>query len=647
MRTCKLVCFLALVACGGGSDTKHDAGVDAPSADAPGILPMLTSFTATPASVTPGVPTMVTWNWTYASEPTFPDPACSIDNGVGAVTRGQATAVTLTAVTTFRLTCTNFVGSAEKIVVVAIPQASPSIASFTASPSTLTPGVPTIVTWSWTYTGYPSPAPTCTIENVGAVAQGGTSTEMLTSSRTYMLKCTNSLGTQTAFATLNIDECASGLHDCQAHATCVDNPNGFSCQCNTGYSGNGDVCSVQNGCAGCSANASCSGTSCVCNAGYVGDGLTCTRMRMAFTTSTTGTGNLATWANAGGLTGLAAADNVCAAAATAGGMPAGTYVAWMSDSNNDAYCRIHGLTGKKVNNCGQASLPVSAGPWARKDGQPVAPTIDKLLAPTRATYRPANLNESGTAITTSGEKIYTGTDETGVYTAACNNWVDATTSFRGTMGEIAGGGTAWTHALTTDPTCNTLGHLRCMEVTAGPALPSRHPAGKRIFLTSVSGNGNLNSWADAGGLFGVSAGDAICQTRARYAGFANPQSFKAWLSTSTSAPSRLVNVSAAYVRPDGVIVAPNKSAMSLSPYLLQAPIDLTETGVYAVGNDDTGSVWTGTYESGGSTFTYCTVWQSPATTGTVGRWDVADYRWTDAVVSFSCVNTASLYCVED
>ena len=57
----------------------------------------------------------------------------------------------------------------------------------------------------------------------------------------------------------------------------------------------------------------------------------------------------------------------------------GTFVAWLSDDNDDAYCRIHLLTGKKSANCGKAVLPVNAGPWLRTDGFPFADRIDKLV----------------------------------------------------------------------------------------------------------------------------------------------------------------------------------------------------------------------------------------------------------------------------
>src|SRR5207253_3689573 len=122
---------------------------------------------------------------------------------------------------------------------------------------------------------------------------------------------------------------------------------------------------------------------------------------------------------------------------------------------------------------------------------------DKLLAPNRITYAPAAFNESGTEVTYS-DLVYTGTDDSGVYTGNdCSDWTS--TGTLASMGEVDGGGTSWTHRSATDSTCTTTGHLRCVETGSGPALPSRHPAAKKAFLTSVSGAGMLSTWTDAGG----------------------------------------------------------------------------------------------------------------------------------------------------
>lgn len=651
-------------ACGGGGDSSRDAAVDVSYPDAPDTAPTLTSFTPTPANVTAGVPAAITWTWTYENEPPIPQPICTIDNGVGEVQRGQMTMVTLMQTTTFRLTCTNRAGTSARDTVISIPLAAPTLATFTATPSPLMPNTPTAVTFSWTYSGTPSPAPTCTIDaGIGAATNGMQTTLTLGQARTYRLRCTSSQGTSFRDASVAVNECAGGTADCGANSTCSDTPESFTCACNSGYAGNGDVCSATNqACTTpgiCSANATCSaGTTCVCNPGYVGDGLSCTRERIQFLTSVSGTGNLSSWAGVS-TTGLAAADQVCAARATAAGLT-GTYVAWMSDMTSDAYCRVHGLTGKKSGNCGGMLATPTAGPWVRLDAarSPAAPTIDKWLAPTRQTFYPVNYTEGGSLVTSVPLLIWTGTDENGVYTGNdCSDWTSADTSgtIRGVMGDISGGGTSWTDQ-GTDPTCGSSGRLRCVEVATGtgPSLPPRHPTGKHAFLTSVSGNGMLSTWADAQSLTGVSAADAICQARARYAGYTNAASFKAWVSYSFTSVTSRVFYNGPWYRPDGILIGTSKT--DLTDYTIGAPLYQTELGTYATGNAETGSVWTGTYAYGSyNSGGYCNSWLANTSySAVVGRFDVADYRW----LAFGTTNTSPtlqacsatdyrLYCVDD
>ena len=89
--------------------------------------------------------------------------------------------------------------------------------------------------------------------------------------------------------------------------------------------------------------------------------------RRAFVTSVSGTGNLNSWPDAGGLFALAAGDAICRARATAAGLPnANTYRAWLSTATTDAYCHVQGRTGEKATGC--SGSPQPSGPWYRVDG---------------------------------------------------------------------------------------------------------------------------------------------------------------------------------------------------------------------------------------------------------------------------------------
>ena len=56
------------------------------------------------------------------------------------------------------------------------------------------------------------------------------------------------------------------------------------------------------------------------------------------------------------------------------------------------------------------------------------------------------------------------------------------------------------------------------QAAAGPALPNFILPGRKAFLTSATGTGNLGSWPGANGQSGIAAGDEICQRPAPGAG---------------------------------------------------------------------------------------------------------------------------------
>lgn len=194
-----VIAALGLVGCGDdGNATLIDAAptIRPDSAPPTPMAPTLTSFVASPSSISAGFPTDVTWNWTYGNVP-YPEPTCMVDNGVGVVTKGQTTSVTISAITTFTLTCTNSAGPATRPVVVTVPAVAPTIATFVSNPTVTPIGAPANVTWTWTYSSPPSPAPTCSISpTVGTVTNGQTTSLTQSFGQTYTLSCTNTAGTR-------------------------------------------------------------------------------------------------------------------------------------------------------------------------------------------------------------------------------------------------------------------------------------------------------------------------------------------------------------------------------------------------------------------------------------------------------------------
>jgi hypothetical protein len=359
--------------------------------------------------------------------------------------------------------------------------------------------------------------------------------------------------------------------------------------------------------------------------------------KVVFVTSVTGDGNLGGWADAGGNTGLEAGDAICQARAEASGLT-GTFKAWLSDDNDDAYCRIHNLTGKKSSNCGQATLPVAAGPWVRTDGFPFGERIDQLLN-NGVVFAPLRYDEQGNLVV-SGLDYFTGTTADGTLndSAPCSNWTSNSSTFV-TRGDTDVTSYSWANFGSLS--CATSRHLLCFQTGIGSPLPYFASAGKKAFLTSVHGDGNLGGWADAGGNTGLEAGDAICQARAEASGLTG--TFKAWLSDGTTDAKDRITSDGPWVRLDGAKVADNKA--DLIDVSLFTSINLTETGNY-IGNY---AVWTGTKSDGAKQTNTCNNWIDGTSTyiGNSGKAISAGSSWSDSSSHTCDFQWAYLYCFED
>ncbi|MGH9464711.1 MAG: hypothetical protein ACRD0X_03630 [Thermoanaerobaculia bacterium] len=368
--------------------------------------------------------------------------------------------------------------------------------------------------------------------------------------------------------------------------------------------------------------------------------------RVAFVTSAAGGGDLSKWPDAKGQVGLAAADIICEERAAAAGLAnPQNFVAWLSDPDHDAYCRVHNLTGKKANNCRQSQLPAAAGPWVRTTGFPFSDAIT-LLTTSGVVYAPLRYDEFGDPIPDGpGSQMFTATAPDGTLTGAgsCAKWSSDSDLIEATVGNIDATTQGWTTGGSLP--CAGPARLICVETFDGPPLPDFAQSGRRAFVTSATGSGDLASWPEADpGASGIEAGDSICRNLALLAGFEEAATFKAWLSdTLVAAPDRFVH-DGRWVRPDGVI--PAAGIADLTDGLLFTSINVTEQGNY-LGNH---GVWTGTEDSGLPRPDHCSDWTdgTAKVSGAFGVAYLTRFGWSWLLPRLPCdFDSFRLYCLSD
>ena len=235
---------------------------------------------------------------------------------------------------------------------------------------------------------------------------------------------------------------------------------------------------------------------------------------VVFVTSVSGTGDLGSWPEAApGTVGVDAADSICQNLALAAGLDNPLdFVAWLSDSDDDAYCRVHGVTGKKSTNCGGAML-LPAGPWVRTDGHPFAPAIDLILNPNSEVYVPLKYDESGQVV--AGSLLHRHLRRPArrrlrsVRTAGLK---PTGPRARGPAKLVRPTRRAGTGPMRTSARAPPAQRLLCMEKGSGGPLPRFAQPGRLVFVTSASGTGELGAWPEADpGTSGIAAGDSICR----------------------------------------------------------------------------------------------------------------------------------------
>jgi hypothetical protein len=250
----------------------------------------------------------------------------------------------------------------------------------------------------------------------------------------------------------------------------------------------------------------------------------------------------------GNMNGLAGADALCATAAN-GHLP-GQFVAWLSTTTVDARDRLAGSRG-----------------WERVDGQPVADTLDTMLA--GKMFAPIDLDELGTF---QNYDTWTGTGADGRYEptyGTCNDWTVATIPNQGTDGiptQTPSGSTDVSMEYGVGLSCQVAAHVYCFEVGFDRAVAPQPIAGKIAFLsTPISG------------LTGPAAFDTRCSTEATAA--ALPGTYLAAVATTArTIIGRFTLDATPWRRVDGAEIAANGNALFSTTPL--AFINQTADGTY-------------------------------------------------------------------
>lgn len=312
---------------------------------------------------------------------------------------------------------------------------------------------------------------------------------------------------------------------------------------------------------------------------------------IAFVTSTT--------LPASSIGSLADADELCNAAGAALG---GTYVAWLSTSEQDAASRLQRARG-----------------WVLPDGRPVADTLADLQA--NGPWYPLDVDENGmrapgaelvaTASDRHGMFLTTGTDGT------CAAGPDATIWF----GETDRARRQWTETATTF--CREDLALYCFGIDHAYVVAPPAGGTKLAFLSAEAFTPGQ----------GLAAADQICASEASAQGY--PGTFRALLATSDM-PARARFGAGPWWRVDGVRFSEDLSA-------IDAPLDVFADGEIA---HEMTFAWTGGPDFVQPGTETCGDWTSPPANG---RGIAGDVKSTlpGGLGDTYCTRAHALYCLQE
>jgi len=359
--------------------------------------------------------------------------------------------------------------------------------------------------------------------------------------------------------------------------------------------------------------------------------------QIAFVTTQQGDGDLSGWPSAGGATGRAAGDAICASVAAEAGLE-GEFRALLSDGVADAGCVLYGLDGQMADTCGVSALP-SPLTWQRPDGAP--------LGDSESMFEAFLLNPIGQQLDGSPVSVDAWY---GTRPFNCGDWTrddDKVDGRTHPMSEsrLKPAVDTWQSFA---PACDTDHPLICLQFSESTPLAPPRTDGLRFFVSSAEGPGDLGSWPEADGKSGIDAGDAICQGLAAKAGLTPANAFRALLSDPDVDAIDRFPEQGPWVRMDGALLGETFSDL-LTPSISR-PFDETGGFVEADPLERFHRAWTGTSSSTGlaSGNDQCAAWSD----GTFDAFTAfGSYSWTGSwgttwSGTIPCGNDAHLYCVE-
>jgi hypothetical protein len=165
------------------------------SSSGTGSAPTISSFAASPTSVSPGSASTLSWSATGASSIAITPGTFTSTSTSGSMN------VNPSATTTYTLTATNSAGSATSTLTVTVAMGKPVISSFAASPATITSGATS--TLNWTASG--ATKISITPGNFSSASASGSTGVAPTQTTNYTLTATNSSGSASASAKITVD----------------------------------------------------------------------------------------------------------------------------------------------------------------------------------------------------------------------------------------------------------------------------------------------------------------------------------------------------------------------------------------------------------------------------------------------------------